>query len=72
MKNQFLLAATLTIAVLTPSTTSATGRPPKMPGNFVRVKGGTFKDTKSNYYNKGVTLSDFYIDKYLVTQKEWV
>jgi len=41
-------------------------------GNFVLVKGGAFKDTKSNYYGKKVTLSDFYIGKYLVTQKEWV
>jgi len=36
------------------------------------VKGGTFKNTKSNYYGKGVTISDFYIGKYAVTQKEWV
>ena len=40
--------------------------------NLVLVKGGTFKDTKSNYYGKGVTVSDFYIGKYEVTQKEWV
>ena len=44
----------------------------KTPGAFVLVKGGTFKNTKSNYYGKGVTLSDFYIGKYDVTQKEWI
>ena len=40
--------------------------------NFVLVKGGTFVNTKSNYYGKDVTLSDFYIGRYLVTQQEWL
>lgn len=44
----------------------------KMPDNFVFVKGGSFVNTKSNYYNKGITVQDFYIGKYEVTQKEWV
>jgi sulfatase modifying factor 1 len=39
--------------------------------NFVLVKGGTFKNTKSNYYGKVVTITSFYIGKYEVTQKEW-
>jgi len=39
---------------------------------FAFVKGGTFKNTKStNYFGKGITLSNFYIGKYEVTQKEW-
>ena len=42
-----------------------------MPADLVFVKGGTFKNTKSNYYGKGVTVSSFYIGKYDVTQKEW-
>jgi formylglycine-generating enzyme required for sulfatase activity len=42
------------------------------PDNLVLVKGGTFKNTRSNYYGKGVTISSFYIGKYNVTQKEWV
>jgi formylglycine-generating enzyme len=41
------------------------------PAGFVLVKGGTFRNTTSNYYAKGVILSDFYIAKYDVTQKEW-
>jgi sulfatase modifying factor 1 len=40
------------------------------PG-FVLIKGGIFKNKKSNYYGKDVTVSDFYIGKYEVTQKEW-
>ena len=44
---------------------------PTAPGNFVLVEGGAFKNTQSNYYGKGVTVSDFYIGKYEVTQKEW-
>ncbi|HBD95521.1 MAG: transcriptional regulator [Spirochaetes bacterium GWF1_31_7] len=39
--------------------------------SFVFVKGGTFKNTKSNYYNTQTTLSDFNIGIYEVTQKEW-
>ena len=40
--------------------------------NFVLVKGGTFKNAKSSYYGKSVTISSFYIGKYEVTQKEWI
>ncbi len=40
-------------------------------GSFVLVKGGAFKNTKSNYYGRGVVVSDFYIGKLDVTQKEW-
>jgi formylglycine-generating enzyme len=43
----------------------------KPPDNFVLVKGGTFINTKSNYYGKNITVPDFYIGKYEVTQKEW-
>ncbi|EHJ00707.1 Sulphatase-modifying factor protein [Clostridium sp. DL-VIII] len=38
---------------------------------LILVKGGTFINTKSNYYGKSVPISNFYIDKYEVTQKEW-
>lgn len=40
--------------------------------SFVYVKGGLFMNTKSNYYGKNVTISDFYMGKYEVTQKEWM
>jgi formylglycine-generating enzyme len=44
----------------------------QMPDGFVLIKGGVFRNTTSNYYKKGVIISDFYIDKYGVTQKEWI
>lgn len=44
----------------------------KSPDNFVFVKGGTFTNTKSSYYGKGITVPDFYIGTYEVTQKEWM
>jgi len=44
----------------------------KQPDNLALVKGGVFKNTKSNYQGKSVTLPDFYIGKYEVTQKEWI
>jgi formylglycine-generating enzyme required for sulfatase activity len=43
-----------------------------VPENFVLVKGGTFINTKSNLYGKKAKISDFYISKYEVTQKEWI
>lgn len=43
-----------------------------VPGNFILVKGGSFKNKTSNYYGKDLVLSDFYIDRYDVTQQEWV
>jgi formylglycine-generating enzyme required for sulfatase activity len=39
--------------------------------NFVFIKGGNSKNTKSNLYGSNMTLNDFYISKYEVTQKEW-
>jgi formylglycine-generating enzyme required for sulfatase activity len=44
----------------------------RVPDHFVLVKGGNFVNTKSNLYQKGLTISDFYISKYEVTQQEWV
>ena len=42
------------------------------PGQLVLLKGGTFKNTNYNFYGKNDTsISDFYIGKYEVTQKEW-
>ncbi len=39
---------------------------------FVFVKGGSFMNTKSNFYGESVVISDFSIGKYEVTQKEWI
>lgn len=42
-----------------------------VPSGLVLVKGGQFVNQKSNLYGKGAIISDFYIGKYEVTQKEW-
>lgn len=39
---------------------------------FVLVKGGTFANTNANYHGTSITISDFYIGRYEITQKEWV
>jgi len=39
--------------------------------SLIFVKGGTFVNTNSSYYEQNITISDFYIGKYEVTQKEW-
>jgi formylglycine-generating enzyme required for sulfatase activity len=73
MMRYLICAASMVVAglpVTVPVASSESSR--KMPDNFVLVKGGTFKSTKSNYYGKGITISSFYIGKYDVTQKEWV
>ena len=44
----------------------------KAPGDLVFVKGGAFMNTRSNYYGKNITIPDFYIGRYEVTQKEWI
>ncbi len=67
MKKPFILAALLVVASLVAVMDVAVAR-----ADFVWVKGGQFKNTKSNYYGKGVTVADFYIGKFAVTQKEWV
>jgi formylglycine-generating enzyme required for sulfatase activity len=72
MRIQLTLAASVLAVGLTAIVAIASGPSGEMPDNFVSVKGGTFKNTKSNYYGKGVTISSFYIGKYEVTQKEWV
>src|SRR5581483_1806273 len=62
MKNLFISAALM--ALMTVGTAQA--------DSLLFVKGGLFKNTRSNYYGKGVSVADFYIGKYDVTQKEWV
>lgn len=44
---------------------------PNKNNNLVYVQGGTFINKNSNYYGKSATISNFYIGKYEVTQKEW-
>lgn len=39
--------------------------------SLVLVTGGSFTNTNSGYYGESITISDFYIGKYEVTQKEW-
>lgn len=63
MKKFFILSALVIVAAVSSG---------QVPDNFVLVKGGTFKNTKSNYYGKGVIVSSFYIERYEVTQKEWI
>jgi len=40
--------------------------------NLIFVQGGAYANTKSNYFGIGITLSNFYIGRYEVTQQEWM
>jgi formylglycine-generating enzyme required for sulfatase activity len=71
MKKMFLSVAILVVAGLTAGTDVARAGAAKAPAGFVLVKGGTFRNIKSNYYGRGITVSDFYMGNYDVTQKEW-
>lgn len=62
----------LSVLILTAIIVIVSSCSQKVPDNFVLVKGGTFINTKSSYYGKNVTIPDFYIGVYEVTQKEWV
>lgn len=62
----------LLMVALTALTVIVSACSQKMPDNLVLVKGGAFVNTKSGYFGKGITISDFYISPYEVTQKEWV
>ena len=59
------------ITALTAITVIVSACSQKVPGNLVLVKGGTFRNTHSGYYGKNITIQDFYISAYEVTQKEW-
>src|SRR5687767_3150362 len=63
MKKAFIFLTTLMVVV--------SGHSQKKQDDFVLVKGGSFKNINSNYGSK-VTISDFYIAKNEVTQKEWI
>lgn len=60
----FLLVATIVVI------SACSQEMPEKSDNDIFVKGGTFINTKSNY--NGATISNFYIGKYEVTQKEWI
>ena len=66
MRKPFLWAAIIVAASLAAVPIAAAA------GNLVLIRGGAFKNIKSNYFGRGVSVSDFYIGKYDVTQKEWI
>jgi hypothetical protein len=33
----------------------------EVASNFILIQGGSFKDKSSNYYEKGMKISDFYM-----------
>lgn len=70
MKRYGLVLATFGALILSAMTALA-GNSSKMPTNLVLIQGGTFANAQSNYYGKDVTLSDFYIAKFELTQREW-
>jgi formylglycine-generating enzyme len=56
----------LLVVILSACSSQEQGR-----NNFIFVKGGVSKNTKSNLYGTSITIQDFYIGKYEVIQKEW-
>ncbi len=59
------------LLLFTALTAFAGTAPHPAPDGLVFVEGGAFKHSRSSYPAKGVTISDFYIGRHEVTQKEW-
>ena len=70
MKAHLVLMAAV-IALCLTAILAVRAEPSEPSQDLVPVKGGTFVNTNSNYYGKHVTVSDFFIGKYEVTQKQW-
>ncbi|SCY04300.1 Formylglycine-generating enzyme, required for sulfatase activity, contains SUMF1/FGE domain [Paenibacillus polysaccharolyticus] len=61
----------LLIATVVGLSACSTGGSTTVSDDLVLVEGGSFKSSKTSYSGKDITLSDFYIGKYEVTQKQW-
>jgi formylglycine-generating enzyme required for sulfatase activity len=72
MRKSSILTAVMVGVTCAAIMTVVSARSCAVPDDLVWVRGGAFKNTKSNYYGTGVTVADFYIGKYAVTQKEWL
>jgi formylglycine-generating enzyme required for sulfatase activity len=71
MRKQFIFLFTV-IVLISACSRNEPDASRNRPDHFVWVKGGSFKNTKSSsYYGRSVTVSDFYLCEYEVTQKEW-
>ena len=68
----FIATAVMVIAGLMSNHETAMASSAAMSADFVFVPGGSFKNIKSSYYGKGVSVSGFYIGRHEVTQKEWL
>ncbi|HEX7895610.1 MAG TPA: formylglycine-generating enzyme family protein [Terriglobales bacterium] len=71
MRTHLVRTAMIAAVILTTLAATASEVPVNPADTLVLVQGGAFQDTKSNYYDNGVTVSSFYIARYDVTQKEW-
>ncbi|MGO4528065.1 SUMF1/EgtB/PvdO family nonheme iron enzyme [Paenibacillus sp. 2TAF8] len=69
MRKWFILLLIAAVAGLSACSTSSNTT---VSDDLVLVEGGKFKTSKSSYTDKDITLSDFYIGKYEVTQKQWM
>ncbi|MDP4183144.1 MAG: SUMF1/EgtB/PvdO family nonheme iron enzyme [Bacillota bacterium] len=72
MRKLFIPLLTVIVVVIIVFVSACSQQKQENPDKFVLVKGGTFINTKSNYYGKSVTIPNFYIGKYEITQKQWV
>ncbi|GGF92877.1 formylglycine-generating enzyme family protein [Paenibacillus aceti] len=70
MRKLFTFLLVALVLVVSACSQERSGKNDANPG-LVFVEGGAMTNTKSNYYGKSVTISNFYIGKYEVTQKEW-
>ncbi|MFC0216003.1 formylglycine-generating enzyme family protein [Paenibacillus chartarius] len=70
MRKLFICLIFAMMVIASACTQNENGNSEHLKG-LVFVKGGTFMNTKSNYFGKSTTVSSFYIGQYEVTQQEW-
>jgi len=51
---------------------SCSSESPEYIEGFVFVQGGYFASTASNLYGRNISVQDFYIGRFQVTQREWI
>ncbi|TPE70350.1 formylglycine-generating enzyme family protein [Halalkalibacterium halodurans] len=73
MRKRFIfLVIVMIVATACSQVKTVNSENPVSNDHLVLVEGGTFTSTKTNDYEETITIDDFYIGKYEVTQKEWM
>lgn len=71
MRKRLMFLFIAMMVLVTACSQAGLGKSETLQDRFVLIQGGSVMNERSNYYGTGITLADFYIGKYEVTQREW-